>query len=215
MKQRQTAIFTVTELRAVSDTRTLAGYAALFDSLSVDMWGFREEIAPGAFAGSLENDIRALWQHDTSRPLARTGNGTLKLWEDSKGLAFEMALSDTQLGRDAYTDVASGLVGTMSFGFRILPDGEKWRVGPDNQVIRRLTNVDLREISPVTWAAYPDTSVSARAAFGDPVIIPDWVQRGRAIQPGEDNELAQAETRARLADMRKRQRETFKTLVGV
>lgn len=214
MKNQQVAIFNLTEVRALGDPRTLTGYAALFDTLSVDLWGFKEEIAPGAFAGSLKNDIRALWQHDTAQPLARTANSTLKLWEDSKGLAFEMVLPDTTLGRDAYTNVQSGLVDQMSFGFCILPDGEKWRTEEDNQIIRRLTNIDLREISPVTWAAYPATNVSARAAFGEPVIIPDWVRRGRADQPVDDLLAAEA-ARARQAEIRKRQRETYKILTGV
>lgn len=216
MNERQTAIFQVAEVRAVpseGETRKLAGYAALFDTLSVDLWGFREEIAPGAFAGSLQGDIRALWQHDTTRPLARSKNGTLRLWEDQRGLAFEMAMPDTQLGRDAFADVASGLVDSMSFGFRVLPDGEQWRLMADQLVVRRLVRVELMEVSPVTWAAYPQTSVGARAAaaFGEPVIIPDWV-RGRAAQPVEDS--GEGETRARLADLRKRQRETLKILTG-
>lgn len=215
MNERQTAIFQVAEVRAVpseGDTRRLAGYAALFDTLSVDLWGFREEIAPGAFANSLQGDIRALWQHDTTRPLARTKNGTLRLWEDERGLAFEMTMPDTQLGRDAFADVSSGLVDSMSFGFRVLPDGEAWRYMADQVVVRRLVKVELMEVSPVTWAAYPQTTVAARAAFGEPVIIPDWV-RGRAPGPVEDS--GESETRARLAALRKRQRETMKVLTGV
>lgn len=190
-----------TELRASMDDgiRRIGGYAAIFNSLSVVLWDFREEIAPGAFAESIaKNNVRALWNHDTSEVLGATGNGTLRLAEDSVGLRFELDLPDTQRGRDAYTLIARGDVSQMSFGFRSLPDGEEWRIDENGQVIRRLLRADLLEISPVTFPAYPATTVGVRAdVLGDEVKIPDAVRRaahGVAI----DNVAA---ARARLMAM--------------
>lgn len=70
----------------------------------------------------------------------------------------------------------------MSFGFRSLPDGDEWRIDADGQYIRRVTKLDLAEVSPVTFPAYPDTSVGARAAeWGDEVQIPDQVRRAARL----------------------------------
>ncbi len=162
--------------------RTIGGYAAVFNTLSVVLWGFREELAPGAFAGSLSNDVRALWNHDPAQVLGRTTNGTLRLEEDNTGLAFEVELPDTQVARDAWTLIERGDVNQMSFGFRSLPDGDEWRIDADGQYIRRVTKLDLAEVSPVTFPAYPDTSVGARAAeWGDEVQIPDQVRRAARL----------------------------------
>lgn len=173
-----------TELRAVQadGRRTIGGYAAVFNKLSVVLWGFREEIAPGAFAASLKNDVRALWNHDPALVLGRTTNDTLKLDEDGTGLLFSVELPETQAGRDAWTLIERGDVNQMSFGFRSLPDGEEWRIDEAGQYIRRVTKLDLAEVSPVTFPAYPDTSVGARAAaWGDEVQIPDEVRRAARL----------------------------------
>lgn len=193
-----------TELRASMEDgkRTIGGYAAVFDTLSVVLWDFREEIAPGAFADAIEkNNVRALWNHDTSEVLGASGNGTLRLAEDSVGLRFELELPDTQRGRDAFTLIERGDVSQMSFGFRSLPDGDEWRIDEDGQYIRRLLRADLLEVSPVTFPAYPATSVGVRSEIlGDEVQIPDAVRRA-AQGVGVDSVAAEASRRARLAAM--------------
>lgn len=194
-----------TELRATIDhhgKRRIGGYAALFDVLSVVLWDFREEIAPGAFAQSIaQNNVRALWNHDTSEVLGATANGTLQLAEDEIGLRFELELPDTQRGRDAFTLIERGDVSQMSFGFRSLPDGDEWRIDEDGQYIRRLLKVDLLEVSPVTFPAYPATSVGVRSEMlGDEVQIPDAIRRA-AGDVGVDSVAADVSRRARLAAM--------------
>lgn len=170
-----------TELRATTTDgkRKIGGYAAVFNSLSVVLWDFREEIAPGAFADAIaKNNVRALWNHDTNEVLGASANGTLFLAEDATGLRFELELPDTQRGRDAYTLIERGDVSQMSFGFRSLPDGSEWRIDEDGMYIRRLLKADLLEVSPVTFPAYPATSVGVRSEIlGDEVQIPDAVRR--------------------------------------
>ncbi|RIK35690.1 MAG: HK97 family phage prohead protease [Chloroflexi bacterium] len=104
--------------RAEDSLPMIAGYAAVFNTLSVDLWGFREKIAPGAFAGSLQDDVRALWNHETGIVLGRTKSGTLRLAEDDVGLAIEI---DPPSSAGNYIEtIERGDVDQMSFAFRTL-----------------------------------------------------------------------------------------------
>ena len=152
------------EKRAAHDVkaegRKLVGYAALFGQ-ETRIADFHEQIAPGAFAGSLSagKDILALVDHDTGKVLARTKSGTLRLSEDERGLKFEIQMPDTSLGRDLLTMAERSDLGGMSFGFSVNPEGEEWR--GDRRTLR---NVTLHEISVVqSFPAYEGTSVSARS----------------------------------------------------
>ena len=194
-----------TELRATTEggKRKIGGYAAVFNSLSVVLWDFREEIAPGAFAEAIaKNNVRALWNHDTSEVLGASANGTLYLAEDATGLRFDLELPDTQRGRDGYTLIERGDVTQMSFGFRSLPDGSEWRIDENGMYIRRLLKVDLLEVSPVTFPAYPATSVGVRSdVLGDEVQIPDAVRRAAQGVSVDSDVAADASRRARLQAM--------------
>jgi uncharacterized protein len=177
------------EVRAEGDAApTILGHAALFNSKSVFLYGFRETIAPGAFTGSLGGDIRALWQHDTARVLGRTKAGTLKLWEDDQGLAFELNPPNTQDGRDAVTLIERGDVDQMSFGFNVPAGGDSWSEDSDGIPLRTLNTISLMEISPVTWAAYPETGVGVMRS------APMWVQQ--MLAPGVDD-IARADGKTR------------------
>lgn len=146
------------------DSRTVRGYAAVFDQLSVDMWGMQERIRPGAFRESLKSaahDILALWSHDPSKPLAARSAKTLDLREDDHGLAFEMDLSaGMSWVRDAYEAIRSGVIGKMSIGFSVVDD--EWAT-EGKKTIRSLKNVDLYEVSPVAFPAYEGTEAEARS----------------------------------------------------
>ena len=164
MKTRETRI-AVAELRviAAADAPTkIAGHAAKFDSLSEDLGGFRERIAPGAFAKAIQSgDIRALWNHDANIVLGRNKSGTLRLSEDSAGLAFEVDAPDTQLVRDmVMAPIARGDVNQCSFGFYTIAD--KW-AKVDGEWIRTLLECELFDVSPVTYPAYPSTDVAVRS----------------------------------------------------
>lgn len=158
------------EIRANPDgSRTASGHAAVWNSLSEDLGGFREKISPGAFkkslrdAGAPDNDPLCLYGHDMNNVLGRVSSKTLTLAEDATGLRFSCRLPDTQLGRDVATLLDRGDVKSMSFGFVVMPDGDVWEQDADGNVIRTLTDVSLMEVSIVSAPAYTATSVSVRS----------------------------------------------------
>lgn len=138
--------------------RRLTGYAALFDT-EARIGTFTETIRAGAFAGSLRQDVLALVDHDPGRVLARTRSGTLRLTEDSRGLAFDLDVPDTSAGRDVLALAERSDLGGMSFGFSVPDGGDRW-----TGERRELRNVTLHEISVVlAWPAYEGTVVNARS----------------------------------------------------
>lgn len=139
--------------------RRLEGYAALFGVEARIGGQFVESIRAGAFTQSLASgdDVLALLDHDATRVLARTRSGSLRLSEDSRGLAFSIALPDTQTARDVLALAERGDLGGMSFGFTARD--EHWTGDR-----RELRAVQLHEISVVqAWPAYGNTTVEARA----------------------------------------------------
>jgi HK97 family phage prohead protease len=162
MPQNERRTIPMTEIRAESDGK-ITGYAAVFNQKSELLYGsFREVIKPGAFSNTLQNDIRALWNHDTAYVLGRNTAGTLQLKEDDRGLRVEISPPDTQWARDLMVSIKRGDISQMSFGFNVRKDS--W-TEPDGQGVseRELLDVNLHEVSVVTFPAYPQTSVSARS----------------------------------------------------
>jgi len=146
------------EIEFRSRGRRLEGYAALFNT-EARIGSFTESIRAGAFASSLSarGDILALVDHDPGRLLARTRSGSLRLSEDSRGLSFEIALPDTQEGRDVLALAERGDLGGMSFSFSVVD--ENWTGDR-----RELRAVELHEISVISaWPAYQGTSVNLRS----------------------------------------------------
>lgn len=144
--------------------RRLVGLAATYWTVASIGQRAKEQIAQGAFAGSLAdgNDILALVDHDPTKVIGRTRSNTLRLSQDSRGLAFEIDLPETSAANDVLALAARGDLGGMSFGFIVPPGGETWQ-----GELRTLHKIDLREISVVTaWPAYDGTEVSLRAAAG-------------------------------------------------
>lgn len=181
--------------RAAGGTATkLGGYAAVFDSESVDLGGFTERIAKGAFgAGLAKADVRALMNHNPDVVLGRTTSGTLRLSEDDRGLPFELDLPDTQPARDLAVLVARRDITGMSFGFRTLRD--TWsKIGP-GKWLRTLLEVDLFDVSPVAFPAYPAAEVGMRGA-------------GQDLEAQAGLKAAQANDEARLRRLRLLEKET-------
>ncbi len=149
------------ELRARDNERKLVGYPAKFNRLSEDLGGFREKIAPGAFKKSLKTaDVRALFDHDSKFVLGRTRSKTLALVEDNVGLKMSVQPPNTAWADDLMESVARGDISQMSFGFRTVSDSWRQQKG---EHIRTLEEVDLFDVSVVTYPAYPDTEVAMRA----------------------------------------------------
>ncbi len=165
----------------------LGGYAAVFDSESVDLGGFTERIARGAFSGSLGRDVVALVNHNPDRPLARTSAGTLKLTEDERGLAFEAGpLPDTSHARDVVADIEAGNIKGMSFAFRTLRD--TWaKIGPAKW-LRTLLDVELLDVSPVVYPAYPSTEVGLRAQI-DARDAQEGLHKAQAAEEARERRL--------------------------
>lgn len=154
------------ELRAAETNQdggiTFSGYAAVFHSWSEDLGGFREQIAPGAFAEAItSDDVRALWNHDANYVLGRNRSGTLSLKEDEHGLRFTCKAPDTTWARDLRESVKRGDVDSCSFGFETLRDS--WRTA-DGKDERTLEKVRLLDVSIVTYPAYPATAANVRSA---------------------------------------------------
>lgn len=154
------------ELRETATGMTFEGYAAVFNSPSEPLSGspngrtFIEQIAPGAFLRSLKarNDIKLLWNHDTSDVLGSTRAGTLKLTEDSRGLKVMATLPNTSAGRDAAELLRRGDVDAMSFGFTVPRNGDEWN---SDGTERTLREVMLHEVSIVAFPAYSETAGTA------------------------------------------------------
>lgn len=145
--------------------KKIAGYGAVFNSVSEDLGGFRELILPGAFVDVLSDDTRSLFNHDPNFILGRSVNGTLVVDEDEVGLRYEVEPPDTQTVRDiVISPIERGDIDQSSFGFRVLE--ESWRhPTPDEPLPVRVIHKFQRlyDVGPVTFAAYPATSVSMRA----------------------------------------------------
>ena len=157
--ERREAVVTDLEIRAEGNGMTLRGYAAVFNSPSQPL-PFIETIEPGAFRDSLKsrNDVKLLWNHDTSIVLGSTRAGTLRLIEDSRGLLVEADLPQTQAGKDAAISIQRGDVTAFSFGFRIPAGGDVWNSANE----RILKRVNVHEVSVgVAFPAYTATDGTA------------------------------------------------------
>lgn len=194
------------EIRKEKDgVNVLVGYAAVYNSLSEDLGGFREIIREGAFDAALKEkpDVSARVQHQGGlSTIGRTTNGTLKLTSDDKGLRYEVKLPNTTAGRDIYELVQRGDIDKSSFAFSLRDEGDKapeqWFFESDPPT-RELLNLNLHDVAPVDGPAYSATTVSARA-----------LEQARAkVKPPElktDTDLKteyHAEVRERIAAFRK------------
>jgi uncharacterized protein len=149
----------------------IRGHAAVFNKLSENLGGFRERIRPGAFTRTLEKkpDVRALFNHDANYILGRTKSSTLRVSQDVSGLAYEIDPPNTSMAKDVVESISRGDIDQSSFGFYVITD--EWHK-EGGEMIRELVEIDLNngDVSPVTYPAYPQTSVEARSIFPREVV---------------------------------------------
>ena len=189
------------EVRDGENGMTFEGYAAVFNTNSAPL-PFIERIAPGAFTRSLEsrNDVKLLWNHDSGMVLGSTRAGTLKLWQDERGLRVQGELPNTTAGRDAAELIRRGDVDSMSFGFSVPQGGDEWSA---NGQERTLKSVRLHEVSIVAFPAYSSTagttsvrgldSVAQRADVDPDQLADVWVkvEEGQTLTEEEGRLLSQ------------------------
>ena len=171
MNKREFRYLPAKELRVATDesgTKKLSGIIP-YNQRSADLGGFFEVIAPGAFAKCLGNDILALRDHDSKILLGRTKSKTLRFSDESDGLHYEIDLPNTSQANDLIESVNRGDLDSTSFGFFTIQDD--WLNSTD-ETVRTLIEVDLFEVSPCSFAAYPTSSVSIRSLFPDGAVQP-------------------------------------------
>ena len=153
------------------DQDVVIGHAAIFNSLSEDLGGFKEKIQPGAFDDVMGNDVRAYLNHNPDFLLGRTTAGTLRLSIDEQGLKYELDIPETTAGRDLKENLRLGNITQSSFAFTIGPEGDVWERGEDGMDIRIITKIKrLYDVSPVALPAYAsadDLALAKRSNFLD------------------------------------------------
>ena len=144
-----------------SDAPEIQGEAAVFGEIA-DLYWFRERFEAGAFGQTiLEDDIRALVNHDPNYVLGRNQANTLTLSETASGLSIVNIPPDTQWARDLLVSMRRGDITQMSIGFETKDAEWETQDGEDVRVIKR---AKLWDVSVVTFPAYTSTSASVRAA---------------------------------------------------
>lgn len=143
------------------------GHAALFNKrtwIGSKRWGFWESMEPTAFTKTIsEADVRMLFNHDPNLLLARNTAGTLRLSEDTIGLAVDADMAPTTYGRDLAISLDRGDCTQMSFAFEMVT--YTWTVADDGADWLRHQEVKLWDVSPVTYPAYVETDAALRMDF--------------------------------------------------
>lgn len=155
---------TTFETREADDGQLIiSGYFSVFNTIYEIGPGMSESVAPGAFRNSMQNDVRALTNHDTTLVLGRTTAGTLKLIEDAIGLYGEITINPKDSDAvNTYERVKRGDVSQCSFGFQITKESTEIR--EDGSIHWTIQDVNLFEVSVCTFPAYEETNVKARSA---------------------------------------------------
>lgn len=188
------------------ESRTICGYAVVFNRWSQDLGGFIERVLPTAITQELldNSDVIANYEHDSdNNMLARwkNGEGTLKLELREEGLWFEFEAPETRLGEYILDHIRSGNIDECSFCFSLADDGDVWYRNDNNQVCRDITNIGgLYDVSVVKVGAYSDTYCFARnleeQEANSEFMEKFLEEEKRTINETETVEVKEEETRA-------------------
>jgi len=139
-------------------------------------------------------------------------SGTLEVKEDREGLLMEVIPPDTQWARDLMVSIDRGDINQQSFGFTVETDQWEEKEGADT--IRTLIKIrQLFDVGPVTFPAYPDTSVATRSleewrkqkSESNQNEPPDGTVDGEPDAEQLRTHMAMAQARQRHLNLRKRQ----------
>ena len=150
-----------------TDEKKVEGYATTFNEPYVlfedDEVIFREQVDPNAFDNTDMSDVIMQYDHE-GRVFARTGNNTLTVTPDEKGLFITADLGGTEIGRNLYEEIRGGYTDKMSFGFIVDKDEELRTDAEDGRIdiLRTITGISkLFDVSAVSIPANNGTSISA------------------------------------------------------
>jgi HK97 family phage prohead protease len=179
----------------------IEGKAAVYGVPS-EYIGFIEEIEAGFFEGVLDNDVRALFNHDANYVMGRTTSGTLELRDTPEALETLIRPPGTALIRDLVLEpMRRGDINQMSFAFRVKTGGDEWRTDESDLFHRTLKKggcEQLFDVSVVTDPAFPQTSAQVRSKLQE-LRSQLAAARGQAAQAKEGDPQVQA----RLDQMRR------------
>ena len=202
------------ELRDEPESRHIEGYGSVFNERSLDLGGFVEMIAPGAFDGVIErSDVKCYLDHNPGKGIlarSRNGKGSLSLIVDEKGLQYSKKKKKTSLGDEVVEGLKRGDYSQSSFAFTV--DDEVWTKEADGTYLRTITKIGgLYDVSIVANPAYEGTSVALRSldAFKAQEEIPVEVReeepktedvKEEEVKVTEPEEEKKDETAAQLAE---------------
>lgn len=160
LERRQTLL--PVEMRASDSGQRIGGYAAKFNTLSQNLGGFVERIAPGFFDSSRDSawrGVMARYNHDLL--LGTTAAESLRLMIDGTGLDYEVDLLDDMDSQRVFKLVTRGDVRQSSFAFMTTED--EWTMTEQGFPLRTLIRGQLVDVAPVDSPAYLDTSTGLRS----------------------------------------------------
>lgn len=180
--------------REDGEALSIEGYFAVFNSNYDIGYGMSESIAPGAFDGTLSDDVRALINHDTTLVLGRTAAHTLELRQDERGLWGKVVINPKDSdAMNLYERVKRGDVNQCSFGFDILEEETEFLENGD--IHWTIKSVKLYEVSCCTFPAYEETSIAARKQDAEELkkrSLEAWKERTRKKLKGENEDGTQS-----------------------
>lgn len=224
MNQKIELRFNEPSIESVDEGLKVSGYVNKTESWSLPLGTsnrFIEKIPKGVFQRALEegNEINFLAEHDKSKILASTKNGSLELREDENGLFMSATISPTSWGKDYHQLIKDGLIQNMSFGMQVLED--KWDKGKQ-YAERTIEKLKLFEVSAVKNPAYIESTITARSidvVSADELFL---MQKNKTNNPSEENKMNLkqiTEQRALLdaqeAELRGEAVQTVETRAGV